>query len=96
MYVSHPCVDILRTSSTTIYATHNMLQTTQTRIPNTKYHTVSLFVVRDDATGEEEIIYGSEVVERNKHNKIKFKGIPGHTLKHLKHICVLMFFTLTL
>ena len=86
LYVSHPCADIIHNSITTRFGNSKMLQTQTKCIPSIKYHTPSILVVRDDTTEEDEIIYESEVVERNIHNTFNLKCITEDTSKHLKQM----------
>ena len=51
-YGIHPFAGIIRNYITIIFENDKMVKqiTTHKRIPNTKYHTVSIVVVRDDTT----------------------------------------------
>ena len=62
-YDRHPCGDMIRNSSTIRVGSVKLINTQKKRIPNTKVHTSSVVVVRDDGTEEDERIYESEVVE---------------------------------
>ena len=68
-YDRHPCGDMLRNCRCERFENDIMLKTQKKRIPNIKFHTVSLFVIRDDSTEEDERRYESEVVERNIYDK---------------------------
>ena len=65
LYVSHTCADMLHTCKCERFEEGILLKTQMKRIPNTKYHTMGLFSIRDDAAEEDERIYESEVAERN-------------------------------
>ena len=66
-----------------------MIKTQKKRTPNTKFHTVSLFVIRDKGTTENERRYDSEVVDRNIQNKVDLKCITEDTLHQIRQVdCV--------
>ena len=68
-YDRHPCGDMLRNCRCERFENAVMLKPQKKRIPKSKFHTVSLFVIRDDSAEEDERTYDSEVVERNIYNK---------------------------
>ena len=86
LYVSHPCADMLHNCKCERFEEGIMLNTQRKRIPNTKYHTMGFFSIRDDATEEDERRYESEVVERNIYNRFQLTCITEYYLEQLKQV----------
>ena len=83
-YDRHTCGDILSKCRCERFENAIMLNTQKKHIPSTKLHTVSLFVIRDDSTEEDERRYESEVVEINIYSKLKLNCITEDILHQLK------------
>ena len=94
-YDRHPCGDMLSNCRSERFDNAIMQKPQNKGIHHIKFNTVSLFVIRDDATEEAAIRYESEVVERNIYNTFKIKCLTEDTLHQLRqescYMCYLHF-----